>query len=235
MRRGISGLMALMLAGCATTNMAEVKGSPSAFLGKDAALLTPGEVSKGQAGLRYYDTAAQWGSYKKILLEPVSFWGDETTKVGTNDQQALGTYFNGALTKAFAERFEMVSAAAPGVVRLQVAVTDVEASTPGLRTISVVAPQARLLSAASSAVTGKQPFAGALQIEAKLTDAQTGHLLSAVIARGIGGSSVKTAAQIQWGDAENAMDLFSKRAANNLWALTTGKATVAELPVPDEK
>ena len=29
------------------------------------------------------------------------------------------------------------------------------------------------------------------------------------------------------------MDLFAKRSANNLQALTTGKATAADLPLPD--
>jgi Protein of unknown function (DUF3313) len=230
----ISGLLAaFIVAGCATTNVAEVKGAPSGFLGKDAARLKPGEVSKGQAGLRYYDEAAPWRTYTKVLLEPVTFWGDDSTKVAPADQQALGTYFNSALDKAFAEKFEMVTTAAPGVLRLQVAVTDLEAATPGLRTISLVVPQARVLSTVGSMATGKQVFAGWLQVEAKLTDAQTGRLLSAVIARGIGGGSVKAAAQVEWGDAQNAMDLFARRAAANLHALTTGKATVAELPLPD--
>ena len=82
-------------------------------------------------------------------------------------------------------------------------------------------------------VTGKQAFAGALELEAKLTDAASGQLLSAVVARGVGGGSMKAAAQWKWGDAENAIDLFSKRAASNLHALTTGRATPAELPLPD--
>ena len=43
----------------ATTDVAAVKGTGSGFLGKDYALLTPGETSKGQAGLRYYSPSAQ--------------------------------------------------------------------------------------------------------------------------------------------------------------------------------
>ena len=88
-----------------------------------------------------------------------------------------------------------------------------------------------MLTTVGSLATGKDLFAGSLQGEAKLTDAATGQLLSAAIARGVGGGSLKAAAQVQWGDAQNAMDLFSKRAASNLQALTTGRATVAELPL----
>jgi Protein of unknown function (DUF3313) len=72
-----------------------------------------------------------------------------------------------------------------------------------------------------------------LQAEAKLTDAATAQLLAASVARGIGGGSIKAAAQWQWGDAENAMDLFAKRIATTLYALTTGAATPADLPLPD--
>ncbi len=41
------------------------------------------------------------------------------------------------------------------------------------------------------------------------------------------------AAQLQWGDAENAMDLFARRTAKGLAALTSGTATPADLPLPD--
>ena len=226
--------VALMVSACATTTDAPLKpvdSGKSSFLGKDYALLTPGETSKGQAGLRYFSPAAQWREYSKIIIDPVTFWGDDVGKISTADQQALSTYFNGSLEKAFGEKFQVVTAPAPGVVKLQVAVVDAEAATPGLRTISMVVPQARLLTTVGSLASGKQVFAGALQVETKLVDAATGKLLAAAVARGVGGSSMKTAAQWEWGDVQNAMDLFSSRAAGNLHALTTGSATPAQLPL----
>lgn len=225
--------LAIVLGGCATVKNVAVEGNPSGFMGKDAAVLMPGEVAKGQAGLRYYNPAAKWQTYNKVLLEPVTFWGDEGSKVAPQTQQDLGSYFNTSLQKSFGEKFEVVTAPGPGVMKLQIAVIDAESATPGLRTVSLVIPQARVLSTVGSAAMGKQVFAGTLQVEAKLTDAQTGQLLSAVVARSIGGAAMKAAAQWEWGDAENAMDLFSKRAANNLQALTAGKATAADLPLPD--
>jgi hypothetical protein len=222
-----------LAAGYATTEMAAVKPMSSGFLGKDYALLTPGETAKGQAGLRYFNPAAQWRQYSKIIIEPVTFWGDETSKVPPSDQQALTTYFNGALEKEFGQKFPLVATPGPGVMKLQVAITDAEAATPGLRTVSLIVPQARLLSTVGSLATGKQVFAGSLQAEAKLRDAATGQLLAALVARGAGGGSVKAAAQWEWGDAENAMDLFARRMARGLSALTTGAATPADLPLPD--
>ena len=67
--------LALLATGCATTEMATVKPVSSGFLGNDYALLTPGETAKGQAGLRYFNPAAQWRRYNKVMIEPVTFWG----------------------------------------------------------------------------------------------------------------------------------------------------------------
>ena len=228
--------MALLATACVTTTDAPVKATAadkagSGFLGKDYALLTPGEVSKGQAGLRYYNPSAQWKQYTNVIVDPVTFWGDSGGKISPADQQALATYFNGSLEKAFSEKFQVVTQPAPGAVKLQVAVVDAEAATPGLRTISMTIPQARLLTTVGSMASGKQVFAGALQVETKLVDAATGQLLAAAIARSVGGSSLKTAAQWAWGDVQNAMDAFSVRAATNLHALTTGTATPAQLPL----
>jgi hypothetical protein len=186
--------LTLLTAGCATTEMAAVKPATSGFLGSDYALLTPGETAKGQPGLRYFNPAAQWRQYNKIMIEPVTFWGDEGSKVAPSDQQALSTYFNGALERELSQKFQIVTAPGPGVMKLQVAITDAEAATPGLRTISLVVPQAHLLSTVGSLATGKQVFAGSLQAEAKLRDAATGQLLTAGVARGVGGGSVKAAA-----------------------------------------
>src|SRR5256884_4289693 len=121
--------LALMATGCAVTEMRSVtKTADSGFLGKDASLLTPGDISKGQVGLRYFNPSAQWRQYTRIIIEPVTFWGDDTTKVKPPDQQALATYFRGALEKEFAQQFEIVTTPAPDVVRLQVAITDAEAA-----------------------------------------------------------------------------------------------------------
>ena len=65
------------------------------------------------------------------------------------------------------------------------------------------------------------------------TNKTLGQVLAAAVASGAGGGSIKAAAQWEWGDVQNAMDLFARRLARNLSALTTGAATPADLPLPD--
>src|SRR5438046_5128790 len=77
------GATAVLLAACGTTQQATV--SPAdlkcGFLGPACAQLSPG--SEGQIALRYVNPAAKWTQYSKIMIQPVTFWGDEQSKVST--------------------------------------------------------------------------------------------------------------------------------------------------------
>jgi len=225
-RRGIavwSLCVVGIVAGCAVTQQQAVKPSGSSgFLG-DYSKLTPGGPE--QAGLRYVNPNVQWTQYKQIVIEPVTFWGGEATKVSATDQQALCNFFYQALRDQFAKKLQVVDEHGAGVLRLQVALTDVETATPGLRTISMVVPQARLLGTLKYAATGTYAFVGGAQAEARLTDAATGQILGEWVDRRVGGGSVKTAAQWKLGDAENAMTAWAEMAANRISSWTSGAAT----------
>ena len=111
---------------------------------------------------------------------------------------------------------------APGVMRLQVAIVDAETATPVLRTISMAIPQARLLSTLKYLATGTYPFIGGAEGEAKMTNSVTGQLLGEWVDKRVGGGSIKTAAQWQWGDAENVMKEWATLAATRLSSWTSG-------------
>lgn len=168
--------------------------------------------------------SANWRQYTKIIVDPVTFWGGDTTKVSTAEQQALTDYFFQVLREQLGQKFQLVDEPGPGVMRLQVALTDVEAATPGLRTISTIVPQARALNTLKFAATGTYAFIGGAQAEAKLTDALTGQLLAEVVDRRVGGGSVKAAAQWQWGDAENAKNAWATQVTERLYSWTSGAA-----------
>ncbi len=217
-------LAAATVMACATTQQVAVKKADlnCGFLSGDCSRLAAG--ADGQASLRYVNTSANWAQYNKIIIDPVMFWGGDTTKVSATDQQALTDYCYQVLREELGKKFQIVDQAGPGVMKLQAALTDAEGATPGLRTISMAVPQARTLNTLKYAVTGTYAFVGGAQGEAKLTDAVSGQLLGEWVDRRIGGGSIKNAAQWQWGDAENVMKEWATQAAERLSSWTSGAA-----------
>jgi len=70
--------------------------------------------------------------------------------------------------------------------------------------------------------TGHAAFAGSAEAAFKATDSTTGQLLAESVDRRIGGMAVKEVAQIQWGDAEAAMDYWSQKITERALALGAG-------------
>src|SRR5262249_48630507 len=129
------------------------------------------------------------------------------------------------LREELGKKFQLVDQPGPGVMRLQVAIIDATAATPGLRTVSLVIPQARTLNTLKYAATGTYAFIGGAEAEMKLTDAVSGQLLAAAMDKRIGGGSFEAAAQWEWGDAENAMKAWATQLTDRLSAWTSGAAT----------
>jgi hypothetical protein len=217
---GLIAVILVLVAGCATTKKVAVEEQPTVcqFLGDACTLLQPG--AKGEAGLRYVNPAAQFTQYDKVMVEAVGFFGTE--KVPPKEQEELTALFHRTLTEALAKRYKIVEAPGPGVLRVQVAILDAEAATPGVRSFSMVIPQARLLSSGYSLITGEYPFSGEGQAALKITDSTTGQLIGAAVDRRAGGGSIKTAGVWKWGDAENAIKEWSEMISNGLYAYTSG-------------
>ena len=126
--------------------------------------------------------------------------------------------------KQVGTKFQIVDKPGPGVMNLQVALTDIEAATPVLRTVSMVVPQIRVLAMVKYAATDSYPFVGRVQGEIEVTDSKTGDVLGAAVDRRIGGGSPETAAQWKWGDVQNVMDNWAGRVATRLANLRAGKS-----------
>jgi Protein of unknown function (DUF3313) len=105
--------------------------------------------------------------------------------------------------------------------------TNASAATPGLRSVSVMIPQLRVINAAQSLATGSYAFVGSAEAEMKATDAVTGQFLAGEIDKQAGGIALSAAAQWQWGDAQNAMNYWSLRIATRLLELQ-GRSTAAQ-------
>ena len=160
--------------------------------------------------------------YDKVTIVVVGFFGSDPGKVSPKDEQRLTDLFYKNLQEALAKRYQVVDEAGPGVMKVEVALLDAEAATPGVRSITMVVPQLRLLSAGYAVVAGTYPFSGGGQAAAKVTDSMTEEVLGLGVDRRAGGGGIQTAAQWKWGDAENAIKLWSSQLADGMHAYTSG-------------
>ena len=135
----------------------------------------------------------------------------------------LVNYFNQQLNKELGQKFQIVTEPGPGVMK-DLAIVDASSATPVLRSISMLVPQARVLSTLKYLATGTFPFVGAAQAEAKVTDSESGQVLGLFVDKRVGGGSFTTGFQWQWGDAENAINHWAEMAANRLSSWTSGTA-----------
>jgi len=188
---------------------APLPAAVTGFLGPDASRLQPGP--EGGVALSWINPSANWASYTKIQLLPVEFWAAADSKVSPADQATLTEYFYNQLQTNLSKSFQLVDQPGPGVMTLRVALMDATTATPGLRTISVIVPQARVLNLAQSMATDSYAFVGSAEAEMKLTDSVSGMLLAEAVDQRAGGMGLKSAASFQWGDAENAMDYWAEK------------------------
>ena len=158
--------------------------------------------------LRYVNPNANWGSYNKIMIAPVTYWAEDDSKVSAADQQTLCNYMYTVLQRDLGKNFVIVDQPGPGVIKLSAALTDATSAVPVLRSVSVIVPQARALSMIKMAATGTYAFVGSAHGALKLNDSVSGQLLAAAVDERVGGASVKNVTVFEWGDAENAMDYW---------------------------
>jgi Protein of unknown function (DUF3313) len=206
------GLCALtILSGCAASQQArDVR--EYGFLGNDYALLRPGE--EGEALLVYRNPNADWAAYDKIKLDPVTIWageGSEFEDFSQPERQELADTLYTMINEELSQDFEMVDQPGPGVLQIQVAITDAQTSNPTMDTISSIVPQALLLSQAKGLVTGKPGFVGEASAEFRATDGQTGELVAAGVDRRVGGKSVTGAPTDSWEDVREAYRYWAKQ------------------------
>lgn len=212
-------ILIALLTGCSSTRPAR-DVQPTGFLGADAALLHKG--GEGEPGLVYRNPDADWASYNRILLDPVTFWrapGSDDIEVSVADRQILVNYFHELIYNRFSKDFEMVNNVEPRTLRVRIAIVKAEKSYVVLDTVSTVIPQLRVLSGLKDLVTGKPAFVGEAEIAFRITDAASGKLLAAGVADRVGGKTLNAAHLHSWGDVEEAFKYWVNHAAFKLCKL----------------
>jgi hypothetical protein len=119
---------------------------------------------------------------------PVEFWAAADSKVSASDRQILTTHFYNKLKEDLGQSFTLVDQPGPDVLTLRVALMDATTSVPGVRSVSVIVPQARILNGLQSLATGSYAFVGSAEAEMKATDSTTGEMLAGGVDQREGGN-----------------------------------------------
>jgi hypothetical protein len=214
-------IVALGLAACQAPKAVHDVNIPSGVFGPTVAKkLKPG--GPDQPAWIYMNPKADWGSYSKMELDPVTFWrgpAAETKTLSRPDRQKLVNYFYQVIHKAMSQYLTMVDKPSPGTMRAQVAITKAAPYDTALDVISSVLPQAVIISSMKDAFTGKPAFVGEAAVACKVYDAQTNELLAAWLADRVGGKQLDEAQMSSWGDVEQAMRFWASTAAYRLCKL----------------
>jgi hypothetical protein len=127
----------VMLGGCAETKQVSMAtpGPGSSFL-PDPSLLQKG--ASGEVDQVYLNPNANWGSYTKMILDPVTIWagrGSNMDKASPKEQKALADAFYTDLYNAASKRCKMVTEPAPGTMRWKIALVDASSANPFMNTL----------------------------------------------------------------------------------------------------
>jgi hypothetical protein len=188
------------------------KAEPSGFLG-DYSKLRPAKGEEEATLVYWIEDKAKFRAYKKVLLEQVQVWRGEKSDakdLDKEDAEYLSQSLWSHLDEELRKDYTMVSQAGPGVIRLQVAITEAGRGVPFIDNVTALHPGARVMSEVKKQAFGTESFVGKASVEAKATDSQTGELLGAMVDRRGGGKYFWKSFH-RWTDVEAAYSYWAKK------------------------
>jgi hypothetical protein len=203
--------MAGLLCGCGTTTQAR-KARPAGFLG-DYSQLKPG--AEGQALLVYVNAKADFKKYDKILMDPIRAYAGKDSKiakVSKEDLQALLNYFDATVREQLKSDYTFVAEPGPGVMRLQIALTEASDSSVVLDCLSSVTPPGIALSGLKQLATGAPTSTGSVGAECQAVDSMSKVRLFAAVDARVGQKYTGKFDKFnEWRAAQGAFDYWAGR------------------------
>ena len=141
---------------------------------------------KDEAQLVYHHPTADIGKYRRILFDPVVIMADHAkssafTTMSPEQQQAMVNYVDARVREKLQPDYAFVTAPGPEVMRLRVAITEVEGATIVLDTVSSVVPIGLAISALERLLVGAPASVGKAGVEGEILDSLSGERLAAVV------------------------------------------------------
>jgi hypothetical protein len=209
----VAALIAVPLTMAACTATRERRGTPeeSGFLGNYSRLQKNPDYP---AALVYIRPGVQWSRYNAIQIDSVGLWGDATNNISPEDQQMLTDVLYKSLYNDLSKYFMITDHTGPNTLRLRVALTQVQAAKPVIRTITTVVPQLRVLTTIVGLAADTAATVGSATVEMQVLDSATNQMLAEGVDDRAGTKALfAKRAYTSWGDVEAACDYWSSRIA----------------------
>ena len=221
----------LFAAGCTATRARRGTPEETGFLGDYTQLQ---HLDGYPAALVYIKPGVQWSRFNAVQLDSVTLWTDASTSgLSPEDQQMLTDTLYKSLRDDLSKYFMLVNQPGPNTIRLRVALTQVQAAKPVIRTVTTVIPQARILGTVIGLGADTATMVGSATVEMEALNSVTNERLAAAV-DDRAGTKVLFAkrAYTTWGDVEAAFGYWSDRIA---WQLArVGVQRLPGVPMPEE-
>ena len=212
MKTGIRMIVVIVigLAFIVSTGIAADK-SFSGFLGdpKVYKQLKPGP--EGGVKLRWLKPGVDLKVYDKFMVDSVIFYFDDNSKykgIDPQEMKELADKFNAAIVAAFKDKYPIVAEPGPDVARIQIAITHLKESKPGVSAITSILPVGLGVSLIKKGASGSWAGSGATGCEFMALDSTTND----VIAMAVDDKSATFGGRFsKWGSAEEAFKFWSGR------------------------
>jgi hypothetical protein len=132
----------------------------------------------------------------------------------------LADEFHKAMVEAFGDAYPMVDKPAPDVMRIKVAITELEPNNPVVSGVTTIVPVGLAVSFVKKGVTGEHTGVGETGMEFDLLDSETNERLAAAVDLHPGG---KLKGVSKWGAAHEAFEFWAQRLRTRLDQVRSGE------------
>ncbi len=145
------------------------------------------------------------------MLDQVRFYfkDDAADKgIDADEMKELSDAFSRAFIDALGSAYPLTAKFGPNVMRLRVAITELELPNRAINAVSTVLPVGLAISTVKSGVTGKGTGVGEISMEFAVLDSSTNQVLAEGVDRRSGG---KLDSMSKFGTAEEAFKFWAQR------------------------
>lgn len=170
------------------------------------------EVGGDRAMLVYLNPEADFSLYDKVILDSVSIWYTENSKLGNTPEAELDNlahYLYASVRKQLEKDWQIVEQAGKDTLRIRLALTEAVGASEQMNNITTYLPPARLLSEGANLTTGSHLFVGEAAGEMEILDSTTGARIGAFVDRRTGGKHYEGAVG-KWSDVKKACDFWAE-------------------------